>query len=256
MKYQRRSKKSDEEENTDVWLLTYSDLVTQILCFFILLMSFSVIGSMKFREAAISLNEALSGTGVLPNWDSPIGDLPRSINEAEGKTLKLKEELDKKIKENKMTEHVETVIRKSGLAIILKQRESSIFFDTADAQIKKEAYPILNMIGQVIKGLPNNIRIEGHTDIRPISTPQFPSNWELSTMRATNVLRYLLSTTGIGPDRLSAAGYGPHRPIAHNDTEDGMSKNRRVEIIILRTGDNPDMEEVEPIPDNSPELTN
>jgi chemotaxis protein MotB len=240
--YRARSRKTDDDEDTDAWMMTYGDLVTQLLCFFILLMSVSVVSSMKFRKVVVSLQEALSGTGVLPAWQTDVddmqiphpGDLPRRLEEEPDyeRMLDLKAQFDKQIKKHGMSEYVETEIRTEGLILILKQKEPPVFFDTGDALIKTEAYPILDQIGNLIKDLPNDIRIEGHTDIRPISTPQFPSNWELSITRSINVLRHL-HNMGIPPDRLSAAGYGSYKPIASNKTELGMSKNRRVEIAIL-----------------------
>lgn len=244
MNKERLPRSKDEEEGTDEWLLTYGDLVTQLLCFFIMLMSFSVISSMKFREVVVSLQEALSGTGALPAWQIAVeniskpslGDIARTTEENSDeeilRMIGLKTKLDKIIKDQDMSENLETKIGKKGLVITLKQSNPPVFFDTADARIKEEAYPVLDQIAKFIKNLPNGIQIEGHTDIRPISTYQFPSNWELSTMRATNVLRYL-ADKDIQPDRLSAAGYGPYKPIASNDDELGMSENRRVEIVIL-----------------------
>ena len=237
-KYLSRPTKNDDDKGTDDWMLTYGDLVTQLLCFFILLMSFSIVSSMKFREAALSLQEALGGIGVLPSWQSNIDEIPRSPTHRieDEKMLELKKQIREYIEKNKMSEHVKTEMRTEGLVIILVQKDPPVFFDTGDARIKKEAYPILDQIGQIIRDIPNNIRIEGHTDIRPINTPQFPSNWELSVMRATNVLRYFHEMLGTGPQRLSAAGYGPYRPIAPSDTAHGMSSNRRVEMIIVRIG--------------------
>jgi len=235
---------SDDEEGTDEWLLTYGDLVTQLLCFFIMLMSFSVISSIKFREVVVSLQEALSGTGALPAWQvathsvdsSPLESIARTSEEyGDEEVLRmigLKSKLDKFIEKQEMSEYVESKIGQKGLTITLKQGNPPVFFDTADARVKDEAYPLLDQIAKTVKNLPNKIQIEGHTDIRPISTPQFPSNWELSAVRATNALKYLIGA-GISPEKLSAAGYGPYRPIDTNDTEAGMSRNRRVDIVIL-----------------------
>jgi chemotaxis protein MotB len=258
-RYQARSKINDDDENADAWMMTYGDLVTQLLCFFILLMSVSVVSSMKFRKVVVSLQEALSGTGVLPAWQTDVddiqipnpGDIPRSLEEEPDyeRMLDLKSQFDKQIKKQGMSEYVETEIRTEGLVLILRQKEPPVFFDTADARVKEEAYPILDQIGHLIVNLPNDIRIEGHTDIRPISTPQFPSNWELSITRAINVLRHL-HNMGIPPDRLSAAGYGSYKPIASNETELGMSKNRRVEIAILHEVKS--IDEGMSIPDISP----
>jgi chemotaxis protein MotB len=90
-------------------------------------------------------------------------------------------------------------------------------------------------VGLSLKGLNNYIRIEGHTDNLPISSSDFPSNWELSAARATNVVRFLLKEDGLPPDKISEAGYGEFRPIATNDSEAGRSRNRRVDIVILNS---------------------
>lgn len=108
-----------------------------------------------------------------------------------------------------------------------------VFFDLGKADLKPEAVEILNRLGPILKGIPNPIRIEGHTDNLPINTAQFPSNWELSTYRATRVIRYFIEELGFSPDKLSAAGYGEYRPIADNDTPEGRSLNRRVDIVII-----------------------
>lgn len=244
MDKRRTRPKDDGDEGGDDWLLTYGDLMTQLVCFFVMLMSFSIISSIKFREVVVSLQDALKGTGALSAWRSPMDELPRIARariDAE-RLEELKAAVDEYIEENEMTDSLETEIREAGLVITLKQMESPVFFDTADARIKEESHPILNMIGKLIKGLPNDIRVEGHTDSRPINTPQFPSNWELSITRATNVLRYMQTTIEIAPKRLSAAGYGPYHPIVSNDTMSGMSRNRRVEIIIIREREIPDQQ--------------
>lgn len=228
-----------EESGTDEWLLTYSDLMTQIVCFFVLLISFSTVNATKLQQALISIQNALggSGAGILTALPSAIEDLPKSSEYSidDKNLIEIRKKIEEYIKERNIEEHVETHMGKEGLVIILKQREPSVFFDSAEADIKPEAYPILNEIAKLLEKIPNDIRVEGHTDSRPINTKRFPSNWELSVMRATNVLRYISSKAKIEPSRLSAAGYGPYKPVASNDTEVGMSKNRRVEIIILKS---------------------
>lgn len=250
MKERPRPKKDDdEEEGGDEWLLTYGDLMTQLVCFFVLMMSFAVISENKFREVVVSLHDALSGTGVLPAFQNVIGDIPRSVittSPIDSEALSdAKEAIDKELEETGMSPHVETEIREEGLVIILNQSSPPIFFNSGDARIRDQVHPVLGKIGQIIKGLPNDVRIEGHTDNRPINTSQFPSNWELSMARATNVLKYLHAATGIAPNRLSAGGYGPYRPVASNDTSSGRAKNRRVEIVILRIEKAPGQEKIE-----------
>ncbi len=230
---------SDEDEGGDDWLLTYGDLMTQLVCFFVLLMSFSIISMMKFRDVVSSLQEALSGSDALPAGEASVNaDILLKLTSKDildEALIDLKSEIEGILGKKRMSSHVDLDITAEGLVIILKQQDPPVFFDAADARVKEQAYPILDQIGTLIAPLPNNISIAGHTDSRPISTPQFPSNWELSTMRATNVLRRLQKTARILPDRFSVAGYGPYKPIASNDTQLGMSKNRRVEIIIRRT---------------------
>ncbi|MBD3182248.1 OmpA family protein [Candidatus Poribacteria bacterium] len=232
-KRQALPRDNDGDEGGDDWLMTYGDLMTQLVCFFVLLMSFSVISSMKFREVIVSLQDALNGNGVLNSWKSVADEIPRNMNIDAGAMMELKAQVEQRIKSLDMSEHVETEIGKAGLIITLTQRQGYVFFDTAEAVIKEAAFPILEQIALIIRKLPNDVRIEGHTDIRPISTPQFPSNWELSTMRASNVLRFLQGKSGVNPNRFSCVGYGPYRPIASNDTEENMARNRRVEIVIL-----------------------
>ncbi|HGE73096.1 TPA: flagellar motor protein MotB [Candidatus Poribacteria bacterium] len=235
----RKFDEDDEEGGGDEWLLTYGDLMTQLVCFFVLIVAFSSLNVQKFQEVLASIQIALGGgaaSGVLTELPSAV-DIPLHSSELkieEGKLMELKGKVDEYIEKQKLSEYLETRITHEGLQITLKQQEPSVFFDTAEARIKDEAFPILNQIGKFLKDITNEVRIEGHTDIRPIHTAQFPSNWELSVTRATNVLKYLSENCGISANRLSAAGYGPYKPIAPNDTEVGMSKNRRVEIIILR----------------------
>ena len=107
------------------------------------------------------------------------------------------------------------------------------FFDTGQAEPRARALPLIDALGSILAGSPNHLRVEGHTDDRPIRTARFPSNWELSTARATWLVAYLEQQFGIEPDRLSAAGFGEHRPIARNNSPEGRARNRRVDIVLL-----------------------
>ena len=105
---------------------------------------------------------------------------------------------------------------------------SHLFFESGAAAIKKEAYPSLDEIGKIVKAGIFSLRVEGHTDDVPIHTDRFPSNWELSTTRAVNVLRYIHETGGISTERLSAEGFSQYQPLVPNDAAEGRQKNRRV----------------------------
>jgi chemotaxis protein MotB len=122
------------------------------------------------------------------------------------------------------------VIGPRGLVISLKDTE---FFDSGKANVRARSMYLLDNITEAISKYSNSIRIEGHTDNIPIKTSQFPSNWELSTARATNIVHYLMDAHAFPPDKLSAIGYGEYRPVADNNTEEGRQKNRRVDVVVL-----------------------
>ena len=144
----------------------------------------------------------------------------------------------KKIKDNIMTylqqkgveDKVTLQVGPRGLVISLKDTE---FFDSGSATVRPDSLPLLENIAKAVDKYSNSIRIEGHTDTIPIKNSQFPSNWELSTARATNIVHYLVTSHGISPDRLSAVGYGEYRPVSDNGTDEGRQKNRRVDIVVL-----------------------
>lgn len=112
--------------------------------------------------------------------------------------------------------------------------QDSVLFDVGKADLRPEAREILTKVGGLLKKVSNQIRVEGFTDNLPISTERFPSNWELSTARATTVVRFFIEELNIDPKRLEAAGYGEYHPIASNDDAAGRQKNRRVDIVLLR----------------------
>jgi len=128
------------------------------------------------------------------------------------------------------TEPVSMEINERGLVIHIV--ESSLF-ESGQAVLKPEALSVLDKIAAEIKDLPNQVRVEGHTDDRPIATTRFPSNWELSSARATSVVRYLIGRYAFSPEKLSALGFGEYRPIAPNTSEENRAKNRRVDIVVL-----------------------
>jgi chemotaxis protein MotB len=127
------------------------------------------------------------------------------------------------------TRGLEAVYTPDGIHLTL---DDKLLFDTGSAGLTAGGQALLNRVSHIIKPLKRTIRVEGHTDNRPIATSDYPSNWELSTARAVSVVKYLIHATGIAPRYLAAAGYGASKPRASNDTERNMSKNRRVEIIL------------------------
>lgn len=229
MALKRKSK--DPPPGAPLWMTSYGDMVTQILIFFVMLFTFSSIDAARFRELAISLQSAFKGgTSFLQGGQSitvetlgPTRANLTQLTEAMHQIMNI-------VESSGLKGAVETSINERGLVISIKD---STFFDLGKADLKPRSREILEKIGVALKELPNQIRIEGHTDNLPINTPQFPSNWELSTARATTVLRYLAENVGLSPKRLSAVGYGEFRPLYPNDTEEHRAKNRRVDIVVL-----------------------
>jgi len=143
---------------------------------------------------------------------------------------KIEEKIRQYLKDKGAENQVKTTIDSRGLVISLKDTE---FFESGQASVRRASTPLLNDIVSAINKYTNSVRIEGHTDSNPIQTAAFPSNWELSTARATNIVQYLIGSHAFSPDKLSAIGYGEFRPIADNKTAEGRQKNRRVDIVLL-----------------------
>lgn len=229
-----RRKRSDDKENLDRWLLTYADLITLLLAFFIVMYSFSRVDAHKFREVSKALSGALKGgkNQVVKDEDKivfpgsgvfKIGHLNRIGQLIENKFLKVQEETGQEPK-------VSTEITERGLVIHIME---SALFRMGSAQLEDQAKATLDLIAEEIINIPNHIRVEGHTDDIPINTSRYPSNWELSSARATEVVRYLIDSYKLAPDRLSALGYGEFRPLRPNNSFENRARNRRVDVVIL-----------------------
>lgn len=270
----RKRHEEPEKENNERWLLTYSDLITLLMIFFVVLYSMSKIDADKFRAIADSLNKSLGGsqpskmeiannpngpafldTGNMTSKATQPGKSNNPDNtsdnnlsaqssvqssevsqgniEAENMSIEaIKAKVDKFARDNDIETKLISSIEERGLVVSI---QDTLLFDSGSATLTPKARSILEKIAVVLNGTPNFIRVEGHTDNLPIHTPQFPSNWELSASRATNVVQLMIDSGGISPERLSEIGYSQYRPIMSNDTEAGRSRNRRVDLIILRS---------------------
>ena len=223
--------------NIERWLLTYADMITLLVAFFIMLYSMSVMNAAKFRQLALSVRSGFggnlpnAGTSILPDAD---GLLPHSSANGKGKGKSEAEQTVEKltalIRQRGMSRAVRVHIDERGLVVTLVT--DGVLFDRGSAELKKDMIPILDGVIDILWKTEHPIRVEGHTCNLPISG-RYPSNWELSTTRATNVVRYLIEKRHLNPRRLSAAGYADSRPIAPNDTEENRTLNRRVDIVLL-----------------------
>lgn len=221
-------------------MVTYADLVQLILVFFVMLYAFSSTDVQAFRTVIAAIQGSL---GILDRGRAidPIAPLDQGALQLEGpithiepsnQMRRLMEELEHFVQAEGLEGQLELEMQERGVAIRFADR---VLFDLGRAELKPEAREILDRLAEVLRRVPNHIRIEGHTDNWPIRTAQYPSNWELSTARATRVLRYLVENRGLDPARFSAAGYGEYRPLLPNDTAENRARNRRVDIVLLRT---------------------
>jgi chemotaxis protein MotB len=241
-----RKHKVEEPENHERWLVSYADFITLLFAFFTTMYAISNVDNKKLNSMVESMREAFGGgrdtasPRPMPrdaeNATNRIFDIIqreedwRIRSRAEIKVLKKK--VDEKVKGLGITGAVRTVVDERGLVVHVSE---ACGFQPGRAEIRRETYPLFDALGNSIKEMDNDIQVQGHTDNKPISNSMFRSNWELSTTRATNVLRYLIDRFRIPPKRFSAAGYGEYYPMADNRTEEGRSKNRRVDIIVLLT---------------------
>ncbi|HUW23464.1 MAG TPA: OmpA family protein [bacterium] len=198
-----------------IWLTIYSDLMTNLMLFFLMLFGTS-------RMAA---------------------DVQKTIHKAIRIEFSKREDVFAKKEEDaikKMIDYVEER-RLRGFATVKVSEQrvkimlaNPVLFALGESELKPSAIPVLQQIARLLKDIPNAVLVEGHTDDRSITGGKFRSNWELSAARAFGVIRYFIEEENIKPERLSAVGYGEHRPLYPNDTEDNRAKNRRIEINIVR----------------------
>ncbi|OWZ84236.1 flagellar motor protein MotB [Natranaerobius trueperi] len=235
---QRRNREQDFDSSGGNWLQTYADTITLLLAFFVLLYSMSTIDAEKFDRVLVSLHESFSGVlsehqAQIPKEDPDI-TLPspdRNIPEKEERMMEnIYDQLKEYIDEADLADVV--LLDKEEHGVVLRFQDK-VLFDPGSANLKREGVDILNEIASILKEVPNEIKVEGFTDDVPQNTPEFPSNWELSTGRATTVLRNLTETGELDPERLSATGYGEYRPMVPNDSPENRQLNRRVDITVL-----------------------
>lgn len=248
----RRKKGSEEEGNSERWLITYSDLITLLMIFFILMYTMSRVDAQKYAAVANSLSMVLSGKAVamldssgpsfvdgvsgqeIPGESGEQGQLDE-IKEQIGKFMELEDsQASTKSAGQKLTrlgDNISIIDQERGLVISFKD---SLLFGSGSDELTAQARDIITEVGLALTPIPNYIRVEGHTDNLPITTNKFPSNWELSVLRASNVVHVLQNDSGISPDRLSIIGYGEYRSLVPNEDVQSRAANRRVDIVILK----------------------
>ncbi len=257
--------KHPEHENLERWLVSYADFITLLFATFVVLYALGQADLAKLKDLSQSLKQAFNPAksimdnpgGVMPGTPNasilkdsgnsildkvmpkfpenaqregsltPVTDAVQQINEQIEKLNGQKTGTGEEI-----TSDAKVKLQERGIVISFA---SSLFFEPGSAGLKPEAFSILNKLADTLKSADRVIHVEGHTDNQPIATAVYPSNWELSTARASSVVRYFISKKGFDPAKLAAVGYAHTRPIADNLKAEGRAKNRRVDIVILFT---------------------
>ncbi len=251
----------EEHENHERWLVSYADFITLLFSFFVVMYAISTLSESKYKVLSDSLVQAFrhdrvvtaQTTGLAPinrTTAAPTRRSPRVQDMArykqEQKLLGIAEKITSALSALMQTGQVKLTQLPHGLAVEIN---ASVLFAPAQAAIQPDVVPALADVAHTLAGVDNVIHIEGHTDNLPISTPQYPSNWELSGARASSVVR-LFAANGIAPSRLRAVGFAENKPIDSNDTVEGRQHNRRVTLLIL--ADVPDATEPAPVPHAEP----
>lgn len=221
-------------EGAPDWIVTFADLMSLLLTFFVLLLSFSNMEIVKFRTMAGSVRNALGLKSEFDLSDVPMGSklLPyEDPKEGEGNPASqgLREELEAMLREAGLPEKASVRTTSRGVALYI---EGDILFDSGSAALRPEAWKILDQIAQMLPRVGYRVDVQGHSDAVPISTPAYPSNWELSAARAGRAVRYFVEK-GVPSDRFRAIGLAETRPVESNDTAAGRAKNRRVEFLFV-----------------------
>jgi chemotaxis protein MotB len=267
----RKRRHNEEHENHERWLVSYADFITLLFAFFVVMYSISSVNDGKYRVLSDTLTDAFL-TSAQSLDPIQVGERVRTIEPEAGEfATPEREKLEAPVTEEKAetpddaqqpsqeqppesvdkveTLDVEKTISdlRSTLSPFIDQElvnitqsdrgievemKSKMLFESGSARLSRDALQVLRNVAEILKPLPNQILVEGHTDNVPIRTIAFPSNWELSAARAASVV-HLFTRQGVDSGRLAAIGYGEFRPVGDNETEEGRQKNRRVALIMM-----------------------
>ncbi|MCP4628782.1 MAG: flagellar motor protein MotB [bacterium] len=228
------SMQNDKGSARGGWQFIYSGFVLILLCFFIMLSSFSSIQEAKIMRFVKSFVDAVS---ILPGGlktDVAAKVVPKSAEMVETDSPLARIFTDLTALAERLNCQNDISIAYTAEGLVMRLSDHAIF-NAGVADISPQAIPLLQKIGAIVAETVYEVRIEGHTDDIPIKTNRYPSNWELSTARAVNVLRYIIDAYRIPSERLSAAGFGEYQPIVANDSSMNRAQNRRVEIVFLNS---------------------
>jgi chemotaxis protein MotB len=258
-----RRRRPRPHSNHERWLVSYADFITLLFAFFVVLYASSQVDQKKVGKLSLAIQVAFQELGVFPasttqiplDLDSPMpfstvqaiqnvkknAELRRIASAPEDSLSGDAEETDISTLQTQLRDALqkeialhEVALRRESDGLVISLKEFG-FFDSGSAVLKPESHAALDRIASILSIRTYKLRIEGHTDNIPIHTAQLASNWELSTARATEIVRVLIVEHQFAPERLAVAGYAQYHPIASNLTPQGRAQNRRVDIVVLTT---------------------
>lgn len=240
----RRRRRIDwDHENQDRWLISYADFITLLFAFFVVMYAISAVNESKYRVLADALGSAFGRTPAaidmpVPNL-RPMQELPPELRQ---RTLREQQAVEERehmtTVANNLLEAMGPLVKEGKVRVTQSRRgvtieiNANVLFNPGEAALQPESLGVLRAVAATLAQEPFNLEITGHTDDVPISSALFPSNWELSSVRASSVVR-LFADNGIAPSRLYAIGREASQPVASNATPEGRARNRRVELLIL-----------------------
>lgn len=232
-----RRRSSELKVNHERWLVSYADFITLLFAFFVVMYSISQVNESKYRVLSSTLEQAFKPSMVSQTNRQSGGDALSqghssvAITLARGGNLGI---LEKNFRDEFEQLIDDDLMRISSNEMWLQiELRDNILFESASAEVSEQAKDIFTRVSSILADTDNPVQIEGFTDNVPISTERYPSNWELSSARASSIVKWMVAN-GVDPTRLAAVGYGEYQPIADNATADGRAQNRRVAIMIAR----------------------
>lgn len=239
-----RKKFEEEHENHERWLISYADFITLLFAFFVVMYAISVVNEEKYKMFSQSLSKALAGRGAVTVASStgamapaPTVSLSSLVQRRRAEALRREREVMRKLAV-KLAETLAPMVKEGKVRVTQNSRgvsveiNASVLFDPGDATLTRESDQALRALAVLLRDDPHAIQVEGHTDTMPIASGLFQSNWELSAVRASSVIR-LFNDSGVVANRLTAVGHAANVPAASNDTQEGRARNRRVTVMIL-----------------------
>lgn len=233
------------QEGAPEWVVTFGDLMSLLLCFFVLLLSFSEMDRAKYKEVAGSLAKAFGVQRKTKAFEAPKGitmiakdfdqELVPTFEREEFVVMQVREEIGRTLKKEvethfkNMEDLIDVNVNNNNVTIRLMGEST---FDSGSAEIRLEMMPLLDKIAEALNSTDESIIIAGHTDNIPLRGGRYHSNLGLSIARAATVAEYLIQENGLGPSRVATMGFGEFRPLSDNATAQGRQQNRRVEIIL------------------------